>query len=127
MTVDFAVLNSPAASAGRMLDHDTDSDYKISRAFLGKQPAGRLTRDRIVARITLYWPTGTGGLGGPVVPGEGRCAAVPPRKMEIPGGVPAAALTTPQVTESTSCTNHAHRERERPAGNRLGSPVLPRS
>ena len=39
---------------------DTDSYYKISRAFLDGQPAGRLTPDRVVDNITLYWLTGTG-------------------------------------------------------------------
>ena len=43
-----------------MLDHDTDAYYKISRAFLDKQPAGNLTRDHILDNITLYWLTGTG-------------------------------------------------------------------
>ena len=43
-----------------MLDHDTDSYYKISHAFVDKQPAGGLTRDSIVDNITLYWLTGTG-------------------------------------------------------------------
>jgi hypothetical protein len=43
-----------------MLNHDTDSYCKISRAFLGGQPSGHLTRDRIVDNITLYWLTGTG-------------------------------------------------------------------
>jgi hypothetical protein len=43
-----------------MLDHDTDSYYKISRAFLDGQPVGNLTRDHIVDNITLYWLTGTG-------------------------------------------------------------------
>jgi pimeloyl-ACP methyl ester carboxylesterase len=43
-----------------MLDHDTDSCYKISRAFLDGQPSGHLTRDQIVDNITLYWLTGTG-------------------------------------------------------------------
>ena len=43
-----------------MLDHDTDSYYKISRAFLDKQPSGHLTRAGIVDNITLYWLTGTG-------------------------------------------------------------------
>jgi pimeloyl-ACP methyl ester carboxylesterase len=45
---------------GLELDHDTDSYYKISRAFLDGEPAGNLTRDRIVDNITLYWLTGTG-------------------------------------------------------------------
>jgi pimeloyl-ACP methyl ester carboxylesterase len=43
-----------------MLDHDTDSNYKISRAFVDDAPAGHLTRDRIIDSITLYWLTGTG-------------------------------------------------------------------
>src|SRR6201999_610093 len=48
------------ALAAWMLDHDTDSYYKISRAFLDGQPAGGLTRDAVVGNITLYWLTGTG-------------------------------------------------------------------
>jgi hypothetical protein len=43
-----------------MLDHDTDSYYKISRAFLDGQPTGNLTPDRVLDNITLYWLTGTG-------------------------------------------------------------------
>ena len=45
--------------AAWLLDHDTDSYYKISRAFVDDQPAGNLTRDHIVDNITLYWLTGT--------------------------------------------------------------------
>jgi pimeloyl-ACP methyl ester carboxylesterase len=59
-TIGYALLDSPVALAAWMLDHDTDSYYKISRAFLDGQPAGHLTRDRIVDNITLYWLTGTG-------------------------------------------------------------------
>jgi len=59
-TIGYALLDSPVAQAAWMLDHDTDSYYKISRAFLDKQPVGHLTRDRIVDNITLYWLTGTG-------------------------------------------------------------------
>jgi len=43
-----------------LLDHDTDSYYKISRAFVDGEPAGNLTRDNIIDNITLYWLTGTG-------------------------------------------------------------------
>jgi pimeloyl-ACP methyl ester carboxylesterase len=46
--------------AAWMCDHDTDSYYKISRAFVDGQPAGNLTRDHIVDNITLHWLTGTG-------------------------------------------------------------------
>ena len=43
-----------------MLDHDTDSYYKISRAFVECNPVGNLSRDNILDNITLYWLTGTG-------------------------------------------------------------------
>src|SRR6187399_1554503 len=59
-TIGYALLDSPVALAAWMLDHDTDSYYKISRAFLGGPPAGNLTRTHILDNITLYWLTGTG-------------------------------------------------------------------
>jgi pimeloyl-ACP methyl ester carboxylesterase len=59
-TIGYALLDSPVALAAWMLDHDTDSYEKISRAFVDGQPAGRLTRETIVDNITLYWLTGTG-------------------------------------------------------------------
>ena len=59
-TIGYALLDSPVALAAWLLDHDTDSYEKISRAFLDGQPAGQLTRDRILDNITLYWLTGTG-------------------------------------------------------------------
>ncbi len=59
-TIGYALLDSPVALAAWMLDHDTDSYYKISHAFVDGQPAGNLTRDHIVDNITLYWLTGTG-------------------------------------------------------------------
>ena len=59
-TIGYPVTDSPVGLAAWMLDHDPDSYQKISRAFLDGQPAGGLTRDRIVDNITLYWLTGTG-------------------------------------------------------------------
>jgi len=59
-TIGYALLDSPVALAAWMLDHDTDSYEKISRAFVDDQPAGNLTRDSVVDNITLYWLTGTG-------------------------------------------------------------------
>jgi pimeloyl-ACP methyl ester carboxylesterase len=59
-TIGYALLDSPVALAAWMLDHDTDSYYKISSAFVDGQPVGNLTRDHIVDNITLYWLTGTG-------------------------------------------------------------------
>jgi pimeloyl-ACP methyl ester carboxylesterase len=59
-TIGYALLDSPVALAAWMLDHDTDSYQKISRAFLDDEPSGNLTRDHILDNITLYWLTGTG-------------------------------------------------------------------
>jgi pimeloyl-ACP methyl ester carboxylesterase len=59
-TIGYALLDSPVALAAWMLDHDTDSYYKISSAFIDDRPAGNLTRDHILDNITTYWLTGTG-------------------------------------------------------------------
>src|SRR5438034_2181986 len=59
-TIGYSLLDSPVGLAAWMLDHDTDSYYKISRAFVDGEPAGNLTGDNIVDDITLYWLTGIG-------------------------------------------------------------------
>jgi pimeloyl-ACP methyl ester carboxylesterase len=59
-TIGYSLLDSPVGLAAWMLDHDTDSYYKISRAVVDGEPVGNLTRDNIVDNITLYWLTGTG-------------------------------------------------------------------
>jgi pimeloyl-ACP methyl ester carboxylesterase len=59
-TVGYALADSPIALAAWMLDHDTDSYYKISSAFIEDQPADNLTCDHVLDNITLYWLTGTG-------------------------------------------------------------------
>jgi pimeloyl-ACP methyl ester carboxylesterase len=59
-TIGYALLDSPIALAAWMLDHDTDSYYTISRAFVDGQPSGNLTRDHVLDNITVYWLTGTG-------------------------------------------------------------------
>ena len=59
-TIGYSLLDSPAGLAAWLLDHDTDSYYKISRAFIDGKPVGNLTRERILDNITLYWLTGTG-------------------------------------------------------------------
>ena len=58
-TISYALLDSPVALAGWLLDHDTDSYYKISHAFVDGAPVGNLTRETIVDNITLYWLTRT--------------------------------------------------------------------
>jgi len=59
-TIGYALSDSPIALAAWMLDHDTDSYYKMSRAFVDNKPTGNLTRDHILDNITLYWLTNTG-------------------------------------------------------------------
>jgi pimeloyl-ACP methyl ester carboxylesterase len=59
-TIGYSLLDSPVGLAAWLLDHDTDSYDKISRAFVDSKPAGHLTRESIVDNITLYWLTGTG-------------------------------------------------------------------
>ena len=85
-TIGYALLDSPVALAAWMLDHDTDSYYKISRAFVDGQPAGNLTRDHILDNITLYWLTATGASAARSYWEGGRAAAL------------AAGQAPPQVT-----------------------------
>jgi pimeloyl-ACP methyl ester carboxylesterase len=86
-TIGYALLDSPVALAAWMLDHDTDSYYKISRAFLD---GGNLTRDRIVDNITLYWLTGTGASAARSYWESGRAQALAagqaPPEVSIPVG-----------------------------------------
>ena len=59
-TIGYSLLDSPVGLAAWLLDHDTDSYHKISRAFVDGKPVGSLTRESILDNITLYWLTGTG-------------------------------------------------------------------
>jgi pimeloyl-ACP methyl ester carboxylesterase len=59
-TIGYSLLDSPVGLAAWMLDHDTDSYIKISRAFVDGEAAGNLTRDNVLDNISLYWLTGTG-------------------------------------------------------------------
>jgi hypothetical protein len=71
-----------------MLDHDTDSYYKISRAFLGGLPAGNLTRDHVLDNITTYWLTGTGtsSARGYWESAQARIGAPTPPPVTVPVG-----------------------------------------
>jgi pimeloyl-ACP methyl ester carboxylesterase len=88
-TIGYALLDSPAALAAWIIDHDTDAYYKIAGAFLEDKPSGNLTRDHILDNITLYWLTGTGASAarsyweayGADAPGAGQPA---PPEVRIP-------------------------------------------
>jgi hypothetical protein len=89
-TIGYALLDSPVALAAWMLDHDTDSYEKITRAFVDGQPSGNLTRDHIVDNVTVYWLTGTGASAARSYWESGRAAALaagkPPPEVSLPVG-----------------------------------------
>lgn len=91
-TIGYALLDSPIAMAAWLLDHDTDSYYKIARAFVDRAPVGNLTRDNILDNITLYWLTGTGASAARSYWEDGRAIAAaiasgqPPPEVSIPVG-----------------------------------------
>jgi pimeloyl-ACP methyl ester carboxylesterase len=91
-TIGYALLDSPVALAAWMLDHDTDSYYKISRAFVDGQPTGGLTRDHILDNITVYWLTGTGASAARSYWESGRAQALAaaagqaPPEVKLPVG-----------------------------------------
>jgi pimeloyl-ACP methyl ester carboxylesterase len=94
-TIGYALLDSPVALAGWMLDHDTDSYYKISRAFVDGQPAGGLTRDHILDNVTLYWLTGTGASAARSYWEGGRAAALAAGQTPPAVTIPVAFTTFP--------------------------------
>jgi pimeloyl-ACP methyl ester carboxylesterase len=94
-TIGYALLDSPVAMAAWMLDHDTDSYYKIARAFVDGQPAGNLTRDNILDNITLYWLTGTGASAARNYWDDGRARAAVAGQDLPPVRVPAGFTSFP--------------------------------
>jgi len=85
-TVGYSLLDSPVGLAAWLLDHDTDSYYKISRAFVDGEPAGNLTREHILDNITLYWLTGTGASAARWYweLGQGMAGAAAPPPVAVP-------------------------------------------
>jgi pimeloyl-ACP methyl ester carboxylesterase len=96
-TVGYALLDSPVAMAAWMLDHDTDSYYKMSSAFVNGKPVGNLTRDHILDNITAYWLTGTGASAARSYWEDGRVQAAAAASGEAPPpvSVPVGFTTFP--------------------------------
>ena len=94
-TIGYALLDSPVALAAWMLDHDTDSYYKISRAFLDGHPSGGLTRDHVLDNITTYWLTGTGASAAREYWENAQAAAQAAGKPRPPISVPVGFTTFP--------------------------------
>ena len=111
-TIGYALLDSPVALAAWMLDHDTDSYYKISGAFVEDKPTGGLTRDHILDNITLYWLTGTGASAA--------------RSYWESGQAQAQAAAAGQTPPEASCRGlHAVPGRDLPGPAQLGRAGLP--
>ena len=91
-TIGYSLLDSPLGLAAWLLDHDTDSYYKISKAFVDGEPVGNLTRDTILDNITLYWLTGSGASAARWYWEFGRFLAAamasgqPPPPVQVPVG-----------------------------------------
>jgi pimeloyl-ACP methyl ester carboxylesterase len=113
-TIGYALSDSPVALAAWLLDHDTDSYYKIARAFVDSEPVGNLTRDHILDNITLYWLTGTGtsaarsywedGMARAALAASGQA----PPDVSIPTGFstfPGEILRTPRSWAESSYPN----------------------
>jgi pimeloyl-ACP methyl ester carboxylesterase len=94
-TIGYALLDSPVALAAWMLDHDTDSYYKISHAFVDGEPSGNLTQDHILDNITLYWLTGTGASAARSYWESGQAAARSAGQAPPPVSVPVGFTTFP--------------------------------
>jgi hypothetical protein len=91
-TIGYAMLDSPVALAAWLLDHDTDSYYKIASAIIDGKPTGNLTQDHILDDITLYWLTGTGASAARSYWEDGRVLAATlasgqaPPEVSVPVG-----------------------------------------
>jgi pimeloyl-ACP methyl ester carboxylesterase len=92
-TIGYSLLDTPVGLAAWMLDHDTDSYYKMSRAFVDGEPVGNLTRDNIVDNITLYWLTSTGASAarwywefGRALAAASAAGQAPPPAVSVPVG-----------------------------------------
>ncbi|MBV8219481.1 MAG: epoxide hydrolase [Solirubrobacterales bacterium] len=94
-TIGYALLDSPVALAAWMLDHDTDSYYKISSAFVDGKPSGNLTRDHILDNITTYWLTGTGASAARSYWESGQAVARAAGQAPPPVKVPVGFTTFP--------------------------------
>jgi pimeloyl-ACP methyl ester carboxylesterase len=103
-TIGYALLDSPVALAAWMLDHDTDSYYKIARAFVERQPVGGLTRDHVLDNITLYWLTGTGASAARSYWESGQATARAAGQAPPPVSVPVGFTTFPGEIVATPRT-----------------------
>ena len=94
-TIGYSLLDSPIGLAAWMLDHDTDSYYKIARAFVDGEPVGNLTRDHVLDNISLYWFNGIGASAARWYWETGRAQAASAGAPPPPTAVPVAFTSFP--------------------------------
>ena len=94
-TIGYALLDSPLALAAWMLDHDTDAYYKISRAFVNRQPSGGLTGTTSSTTSLVYWLTGTGTSAARSYWESGRAQALAAGQAPPPVNLPVGFTTFP--------------------------------
>jgi pimeloyl-ACP methyl ester carboxylesterase len=94
-TIGYSLLDSPIGLAAWMLDHDTDSYYKISRAFVDGEPVGNLTRDHVLDNISLYWFRGIGASAARWYWETGRAQAAAGGAAPPPVAVPVGFTSFP--------------------------------
>ena len=94
-TIGYAQLDSPIALAAWLLDHDTDSYYKIAGAFVDGKPTGNLTREHILDNISVYWLTGTGASAARNYWEDGLARAAAAEQPPPPVTVPVGYTTFP--------------------------------
>ena len=113
-TIGYALLDSPVALAAWMLDHDTDSYYKISRAFLDGEPVGQSHPGPHRRQHHAVLADGHRGLGGPVRTG----------RADEPQLVRPARLLRRSRSRSASPRSPARSSGPRAAGSRRSTPNL---
>ena len=115
-TIGYALLDSPVALAAWMLDHDTDSYYKISRAFVDGEPVGQSHPGPHPRQHHAVLADRHRRLGGPVVLG-GRTS--PGRKPRVRPGAAGG-----RRSRSASPRSPARSGGPRAAGSRAVYPNL---
>ena len=94
-TIGYALLDSPVALAAWMLDHDTDSYYKIARAFLDGQALGQPHPRPHPRQHHAYWLTGTGASSARSYWEGGQAAARAAGQAPSPISLPVGFTTFP--------------------------------
>ena len=119
-TIGYSLLDSPVGLAAWLLDHDTDSYHKISRAFVDGEPVGQSDPGAHRRQHHALLADGHRGLGGPVGLGvrtsrgargspassgglgPGRLHHVPRRDLRGPAQLGGDGLSGPRLLQPRS-------------------------